>query len=352
MKNFLFFAGVLTLGAFISCASRPAISAPPSTPPETPPLREPVIGTAMEAAIRRVKENSPLLNKFFVIEETGDIIVKAHLAEIQHDTGELEHFEVIYDENFRNSKLLFMEESNSVYAVPFMLVSLNTAAVVQDTLLWRPRKDASGILLAFDDDYKEVWEDNFDLLDRYDAKVTFFVQGKYCSFSSTALERGHDVGYHSLNHLNLTKVSREVFFEETISQTEIFRSNGVPLLSFAYPFGLSESWMHDELLKTYRILRGYGVTYRVYDSMLIREAYISSKALDTILFKEDEDFKSMIDVMLKTVKFIGGDLVLPLTSHTISDSASWGIKPHRLEYLLQTAKNLQLNFYRYRDFAD
>jgi hypothetical protein len=44
-------------------------------------------------------------------------------------------------------------------------------------------------------------------------------------------------------------------------------------------------------------------------------------------------------------------MVLPLTSHDISDDALWGITPRRLEYLLKTALNLRLRFYVYRDFA-
>jgi hypothetical protein len=56
-----------------------------------------------------------------------------------------------------------------------------------------------------------------------------------------------------------------------------------------------------------------------------------------------------IDSMFRTVKFTGQGLILPLTSHIIS-SANWGITPHRLEYILKTAGDLQLNFYRYGDF--
>ena len=228
--------------------------------------------------------------------------------------------------------------------------STGTGEPIQDKLYWKPQKDDTGILLAFDDDYTEVWEQSFDLFDQYDARVTFFVQGVYSPFCTEAMERGHDIGYHSLNHLNLLKISREKFYEETLSAVEDFRNAGVPLGSFAYPFGLSEPWMHEELLGVFKILRGYGVTFRLYDSAQIREGYSSSRALDNILFKQDEEFEAAVDLMLRAVKFMGGGMILPLTTHNISDTAGWGIKPHRLRYLLQTANNLRLKFYRYSDF--
>jgi len=315
--------------ALVSCASRqPVIVMPPPY---------------MEFEINRVKQNSPDIKKYFFLDENKNIVVKADFSETRHNTRETEHFEVIYDLNH------FEADGSGGYYIPFKLSSLKTGETRQDKLFWRPGNDEAGILLAFDDNYFEAWEQNFDLLDHYNAKVTFFLQGEFSSFGIAALERGHDVGYHTINHLNLPKVSREVFDEETTSRIEILRDAGMPMTSFAYPFGLSEEWMDEELLKSYKILRGYGVTFRLYDRISIREGYSSSKALDNILFVQDGFFKSTVDIMFRTVKFLGGNLILPLTTHDISDNADWGITPYRLRYLLQTANDLRLKFYRYKD---
>ena len=310
----------------MSCASRQAvkITSPPSV---SPPVEEPIIYV--------IEEDSPQIRKYFILDDDKNIVVK----------GEYDDLEIIY--NLEQARA----ESQGTFLVPFSVKRPESDEWLQDEFSWKPRRDAAGILLAFDDDFTEAWEKYFYLFDLYNAKVTFFKQGEYSSFSTMALQRGHDVGYHSMNHLNLPKVSREVFFEETLSQVEVYRNAGVPLTSFAYPYGLSEPWMHEELLKHYKILRGYGVTFRLYNSADVRKGYIISRAIDTILFKKDEDFEAAINMMLRTVKFIGGDLILPLTTHDISDSADWGIKPQRLQYLLQTAKDLQLNFYLYKDFS-
>jgi peptidoglycan/xylan/chitin deacetylase (PgdA/CDA1 family) len=350
MKKILFFVYILLSGILMSCAghrpmaasgtSRPKERASPAEAPEAPPER----ADSLEQAILRVKRNSQDIKKYFVLDAEDPIVVKADLAGIRYDTEETETFEVVYD-------LKRLHPQRFGFEVPFMVKALGTGVMRHDTLHWNLHDDEAGILLAFDDDHHEVWERNLGLFDRYGAKVTFFVQGAYLPFCISALNRGHDVGYHTLNHLNLPKVSRDVFFEETLGPVDAFRAEGVPLTSFAYPFGLSEPWMHEELLKSFTILRGYGVTFRVYDSHAIRKGYISSKAIDNILFKQDADFEEVITLMLRTVKFIGGDTILPLTTHTISDTADWGIKPHRLEYLLQAAGDLRLRFYRYKDFT-
>jgi peptidoglycan/xylan/chitin deacetylase (PgdA/CDA1 family) len=211
-----------------------------------------------------------------------------------------------------------------------------------------PPEDVSGLLLAFDDNYAEVWERYLDLLDRYGARVTFFVQGDYVPFCAAAVNRGHEIGYHTKSHLNLLKVERQVFFEETLGGAEAFRQQGLPLKSFAYPYGFSEPWMEEALGERFPIRRGFGASCRIYSVPAVKSGYISSKSIDNIQYKSDAEFEADINAMLMAVKSDGG--ILPLTTHTIAVEADWGISPGRLEYLLKTAAELGLRFYRYGDF--
>jgi hypothetical protein len=48
---------------------------------------------------------------------------------------------------------------------------------------------------------------------------------------------------------------------------------------------------------------------------------------------------------------LGKDHIVPFTTHDISDTAQWGIKPARLEYLLKTIAEFKLKFYLFSDFA-
>jgi peptidoglycan/xylan/chitin deacetylase (PgdA/CDA1 family) len=174
--------------------------------------------------------------------------------------------------------------------------------------------------------------------------------GSFSPFCTEALNRGHDIGYHTLNHLNLLKVSPEEFYEETLSAVDGYREAGVPLRSFAYPFGFSEPWMREALAGVFTVQRGYGVRYHIHNRATIEAGYIGSSAIDNIVYKTDEEFEAALTMMLRAVKFIGGDSITALTTHTIADEADWGISPRRLEYLLRAARELDLRFYRFGDF--
>ncbi|MDR1469835.1 MAG: polysaccharide deacetylase family protein [Spirochaetaceae bacterium] len=207
----------------------------------------------------------------------------------------------------------------------------------------------AGILLGFDDNYYAGWEAAFSLFDRYGAKVTFFVQGNP-AFCLNALEKGHDIGYHTENHVDLRNVDRATWTYETLDSARALRESGVPLAAFAYPFGFSDPWMNEELLQHYAIIRGFGVTPRFYTKEEIASGVITSKSIDNTVIPDDAAFYEMIGELLQTVK-AAGNLIVPLTTHNIDDGAQWGIRRDRLEFLLRTASEMGLRFYTYREVA-
>jgi peptidoglycan/xylan/chitin deacetylase (PgdA/CDA1 family) len=290
--------------------------------------------------LQRIRQNGNDINRYFILDENRQIIVKADLEDKAGD------FEIIYD--LVNAELL----GASSYRVGFSARNKLSDESIEDSFIWRLRTGSAGLLLSFDDDHIASWEQHLDLFDEYGARVTFFLQGEYHPFSTLALSRGHDVGYHSLNHLDLRRVSQEVFIQETLEPLEAFKREGVSFSAFAYPFGFSEPWMQEILLQSYSVLRGYGVTYRLYDEAVVRSGFISSRAIDNIVISGEENFNRLTNSMLRTLKFLENGMILPLTTHEISDSASWGITPRRLEFLLKTAKDLDLVYYRFRDFGN
>ncbi|GHV62508.1 hypothetical protein AGMMS49587_09550 [Spirochaetia bacterium] len=348
----LVFFFILPLLAFLAaCTSRPALR-----------LEEPVheapskdlskdlsrdrpfpeeISSAMDLVIQRVKGNGGDIKKYFLLDGDYHIMVKADIS----NGGSGAEFEVVYD--LENALPL----GGSQLDIGFWVEEKSTGARREDKLIWNAGEDSAGILLAFDDNYEASWEHYFDLFDRYGARVTFFLQGEPDPFCAEALRRGHDIGFHTLHHPDLRRVSREVFLAETISPVDAFRQSGVGLSSFAYPFGFSEPWMQEILSGPFGILRGYGTTFRIYDEEAIRAGVISSRAIDNTVIKEDELFDRYVALMFRTLKFLGGDGILPLTTHDISETAPWGITPRRLEYTLKTARDLNLKFYRYSDFT-
>jgi peptidoglycan/xylan/chitin deacetylase (PgdA/CDA1 family) len=340
--------------AFFSCASSRAVRVreKPVLETERPARGDFPAVSAPEAPARgidrvreRIKADTDDIRKYFVLDEDGRIIVKADIRDRDDE------FEATYDLGDR------AWNGDSPLRVRFFLEDTGTGEWQEDFFWWPIREDETGLLLAFDDDYRRSWEEYFELLDQYDARVTYFIQGDgspgnspegLFSFCIRALGRGHDIGYHTIHHLNLLEVSGDVFARETLSALEDFRQAGIPLRAFAYPYGFSEPWMRETLGAFFALQRGFGVTFRIFSEERIREGYIVSRSIDNILFEADAEFEGVITAMLRTLKFIGG--VLPLTTHDISDTALWGIKPHRLEYLLTAARALKLRFYRYGDF--
>jgi peptidoglycan/xylan/chitin deacetylase (PgdA/CDA1 family) len=330
-----FFLILFPVFLLCACASRPRPSA--QTIKDLPEELPPSFKQPFEQALEKVKQNGKDIDKYFVLDE-GRIVVKAGLRDENGD------FEIIYDlEKTRDL-------GNSAYEVGFSCREKESGMLLEDTLVWNPLAADGGLLLAFDDAYTDSWERYFDLFDKYKTRVTFFINGKTSAFCAKAMNKGHDVGYHGLNHLDLRTLSMEDFNRETVEPARALREAGIPLSSFAYPYGFYEPWMHGALLGSFGTLRGYGVTFRLYSEAEIKRGYISSRAIDNTIIPDDTDFFRVVDLMLKAVKFLDKKLVLPLTTHDISAAASWGISPGRLEFLLKTANDFGLTFYRYSDF--
>ena len=209
-------------------------------------------------------------------------------------------------------------------------------------------RDNPGIVLAFDDYFPETWEPYFDLFDRYEAKVTFFVMGNSVTqFMLHAQSRGHEIGYHTINHPHLPEISKEQFFKQTISCIDTFRDAGIDLSTFAYTYGEYKSWMHKELLQYYKVVRGFNENnFRLYGQNDIKFGFIDAKSIDNIKYESEAAFKKAIDNMVGLAKKRGK--IIALTSHRISGYI-WGITPERLEYVLAKCQENELTFYRYKD---
>ena len=217
------------------------------------------------------------------------------------------------------------------------------------------RLNRPGVIINFDDYHPVTWARHFDLFDKYDAKATFFVheqevvaqrQRDIFTFCLAAQERGHEVGYHTINHPELTTLTRDQFFEQTVSRLDLFRDAGVELTSFAYPYGTYRLWMNEELLKYYKIVRGIS-GYKLYTREDMRSGFLDSISIDNIRYRTDTSFRNDIDKMLNLAKDAGR--VIILTSHGITDR-DYGITPDRLEYVLAKSKELGLTFFRFKDF--
>lgn len=106
---------------------------------------------------------------------------------------------------------------------------------------------SSGLLvvLSFDDNLIEHF--NFvDELELHNFRGTFYVNSgrlsttsRYMTFNQ-AIElqkRGHELGGHTINHLNLLTSSNEVRIEQICGDKQMLENAGLNITSFAFPFG-------------------------------------------------------------------------------------------------------------------
>ena len=211
-------------------------------------------------------------------------------------------------------------------------------------------ENGSGILLAFDDYFPDSWREHFDLFDKYNARVTFFVLSEYPdSFCFEAKQRGHEIAYHTINHLRLPEINDELFVKETTSAIKAFNEKGLELHAFAYPYGDWESWMHERLLEHYEVVRGFDRFFHIYKKESLGRGYISSMSIDNLCYKTDESFRNRIIYAVYNAKK-NANMIITLTTHQISN-ADWGITKERLEFLLKTCNDVNLKFFRYQDIS-
>jgi peptidoglycan/xylan/chitin deacetylase (PgdA/CDA1 family) len=108
-----------------------------------------------------------------------------------------------------------------------------------------PRK----LALTFDDGPNPaITPKLLDLLDRYNARATFFLIGRYVrecpELVKETIARGHLIGNHTETHPNLFRLShREIRIELRLCHDAILHLLGSPPKWFRPPFGMRNPWV-------------------------------------------------------------------------------------------------------------
>jgi peptidoglycan/xylan/chitin deacetylase (PgdA/CDA1 family) len=250
--------------------------------------------------------------------------------------------------------------NENTYKINFTVFDKMSGDSIDDTLDWIPEENQTGVLLSFDD-YYWSWYAGLDLFDAYDIKATWFIIGRdeadRTNFARQAFGRGHDIGYHGADHKQMSNFQNDMSqfnFQAFGGTLSAFRASGMPVSSFAYPYGGCADWTHPLLLADYHIVRGYDKYFHVFDVNALKSGgYFPSKSIDYNKYNSDEMFEKDIRNMFIAVKFMGDGYVIPLTSHTISlTDTGWAIRPYHLEYVFQQGKKWKLRFYTFNDFDE
>lgn len=122
--------------------------------------------------------------------------------------------------------------------------------------LWRMPKNKKAIYLTFDDGpTPEITEWTLAILKEYNAKATFFCEGKnvakYPKIVKNILLSGHSVGNHTYSHLNgwFTKSSKYIQDVEKAQEVLEETTSGKVSLLFRPPYGKIKPIQANALLK-------------------------------------------------------------------------------------------------------
>ena len=113
----------------------------------------------------------------------------------------------------------------------------------EDNFVKNGSRDKKIIALTFDDGPhpKETLE-VLDVLKKYDVKATFFIAGKHANWYSKpllrAIKENHEIGNHTFNHPDISKLSESQIEDEILKCEEVLiKLTGKKPTLFRPPFG-------------------------------------------------------------------------------------------------------------------
>lgn len=239
-------------------------------------------------------------------------------------------------------------KKKKIIPISLGILFLLTAFTLGGVKLYRVKQARQcGILLAFDDYCPDNWRSYFDLFDQYNVKVTFFVNCyEPTDFCYEAIERGHEIGFHTANHSNVVGVTMEELQATAVDPIQVFHEKGIDMTSFAYPYGAYSYETNEYLLQHYNILRG-AYYYNLHSKADLRKGFVESYSLDNINYSSDEEYEAAITQILTELDNNVG-AVTSLYSHAI-EGGDWCVTEDRLIFLFEKAQELGLEFYTFQE---
>lgn len=217
-----------------------------------------------------------------------------------------------------------------------------------------------GVCLSFDDNHLEQWVEILPLLDKYEAKATFFLTGvgKLSEQEKVWLkqiqEAGHEIGAHGELHVSAHQFIQEHGYRKFL--TEEIKDNiwalknlGVSPVFFAYPFGERNKLMDLMLwtkFKATRNVASINSSSEILEKQVLKSQasfHYHSLSIDAGELGSLEQIRTLMEKAKKEQQ------VLFLHAHGIGESGDYHVSNDRLDSLLRMGKAKGLDFIAFRD---
>ena len=157
-------------------------------------------------------------------------------------------------------------------------------------LIWDIRTDEKDIYLTFDDGpHPDITPQVLKILDKYDAKATFFCVGdnarKYPDTYELIINKGHGVGNHSYSHSNGWRINNDEYFNDIDHADKLIKSD-----LFRPPYGRIKPSQIKVLKKKCRIVMwsvlSYDYSQKVSKEQCLRNSIVSTKPGSIVVFHD------------------------------------------------------------------
>lgn len=209
---------------------------PPLTPTATPLPRLPRFTPTPRPLPLWTETPSPSPTPAWTLQGPGEVTVPILLYHHIESSDFPSRYRVP-PEKFEQQLQLLREWGYTTITTELLVQAITTGAELP------PRP----IIITFDDGDVDVYENAFPLMEKYGFKGVFYLVGHYIGQPDyITVEQvqemaaaGWEIGSHSLNHLDLTKNRDQQRAEIVESKEQLEAMLGVPVQTFAYPFGRS-----------------------------------------------------------------------------------------------------------------
>jgi peptidoglycan/xylan/chitin deacetylase (PgdA/CDA1 family) len=223
---------------------------------------------------------------------------------------------------------------------------------------------APRLALTFDDQYIDEWLSAADIFKAHDVRATFFIMG-FPNIPSLRvmklhklLDLGHEIGFHSVNHLSAVEFSKEHGVDayiqaEILPGVEAMKLMGFSPTSFAFPKNAHNEELDRVLSMHFRTLRARAMTLAEALQWDTKNPIIKARNCDTVT-STGETIRSVDDIIAELRHAAHSGASIALYGHGISDHP---VDRHHmtlrgLDYMLWSAKRLGFEFVTANEFAD